>query len=179
MRYDCFPAQAPTHRGGSELVGLGRARGCGRVTGCPAWWHPSRTGSTRRADRPRPMQVVAYTKFSCSGRQTAQTSVYWAAPSGAGVFTAGTMDWPCAARSLCTLPQPARTAALLSRVTRNILTAFAVPRVGRCKRPLDTVGTFWLPTPDDDRLGIVRPACSAHPTSNDPTSEQAVKRLTA
>jgi hypothetical protein len=145
MRYDCFPAQAPLTVADASWWGWA-GTGLRKGDALPGVVAPESDRVYPTAGRPRPMQVVAYTRFSCNGHQTAQTSVYWAAPSGAGVFAAGTMDWPCAARKLCTLPSGAdRTATLLSRVTRNILTAFATPRVGHAKRPLDTVGNFWLP----------------------------------
>lgn len=145
MRYDCFPADAPL------------------TVADAAWWGYAGTG-LRNGDtlpgvvasesdrvypvpgRPKPMQVVAYTRFTCRGRATAQTSVYWTAPSGAGVFTAGTMNWVCAARAACTLPDPVRTATLVSRITLNVLTAFAAPAAGRTHPAADTVGRFWLPT---------------------------------
>ena len=144
MRYDCFPAKADLTVADATWwgwAGTGLRNG-DRLPGVVA---PESDRVYPAADLPHPMQIVAYTKFSCRGKQTAQTSVYWAAPSGAGVFTAGTMDWPCAARLLCTLPDAARTSSLLTRVTTNILTAFATPQVGRGKVPPDTVGRFWLP----------------------------------
>lgn len=144
MRYDCFPARAPLTVADATWWGWA---GTGLKNGdtLPGVVAPESDRVYPAADLPRPMQIVAYTKFSCRGNQTAQTSVYWAAPSGAGVFTAGTMDWPCAARRLCTMPDASRTSALLSRVTRNVLGAFATPRVGHAKYPIDTVGKFWLP----------------------------------
>jgi hypothetical protein len=144
MRYDCFPAKAALTVADATWWGWA---GTGLKNGdtLPGVVAPESDRVYPAADLPHPMQVVAYTKFNCRGHLTAQTSVYWAAPSGAGVFTAGTMDWPCAARQLCTLPDPNRTSALLSRVTRNILGALATPQLGHAKYPIDTVGKFWLP----------------------------------
>lgn len=145
MRYDCFPADAPltvADPGWWGWAGTGLRAG----DALPGVVAPESDRVYPVAGRPKPMQVVAYTAFSCRGNRTAQTSVYWATPSGAGVFTAGTMDWPCAARKLCTLPEADRTSALLTRVTRTILSAFATPRIGRARPPVDTVARFWLPT---------------------------------
>jgi hypothetical protein len=43
------------------------------------------------------------------------------------------------------MPDPKRTSAVLSQVTRNILVAFATPRLGHAKYPIDTVSKYWLP----------------------------------
>jgi hypothetical protein len=144
MRYDCFPAKAALTVADATWWGWA---GTGLKNGdsLPGVVAPESDRVYPAADLPHPMQIVAYTKFPCRGHLTAQTSVYWAAPSGAGVFTAGTMDWPCAARQLCTIPDPVRASTVLSQVTRNILTAFAVPQAGHAKYPIDTVGKFWLP----------------------------------
>ncbi|HET9657049.1 MAG TPA: N,N-dimethylformamidase beta subunit family domain-containing protein [Kineosporiaceae bacterium] len=144
MRYDCFPAEAALTVSDANWWGWA---GTGLKNGdtLPKVVAPESDRVYPAPDLPHPMQVVAYTKFSCRGNQTAQTSVYWVAPSGAGVFVAGTMNWPCAARALCTLPGQDRAETVMTRVTRNILVAFAIPQVGRAKPPADNVGQFWLP----------------------------------
>jgi hypothetical protein len=142
LRYDCHPAEAAW-----------------TVTD-PAWWgyagtrvragqqlaHVVGPESDRAypvADRPHPMQVVAYTRFSCRDSPTAHTGVYWVAPSGAGAFTAATMRWTCAPDA-CSGISPA-DGAVVARVTRNILQAFAQPRAGRAHPATDTVAKYWLP----------------------------------
>jgi hypothetical protein len=55
---------------------------------------------------------------------TVQTAAYWSNAAGAGVFTAGTMDWP---REL-TVPG---VGATLTTITDNVLIAFAQPHAGR------------------------------------------------
>jgi hypothetical protein len=144
MRYDCFPAAAPLTVADATWWGWA---GTGLKNGdtLPGVVAPESDRVYPAADLPHPLQVVAYTKFSCRGHQTAQTSVYWVAPSGAGVFAAGTMDWPCSAVAMCTLPDQARTSTVMTRVTRNILVAFATPQVGRARPPSDNVAHFWLP----------------------------------
>jgi len=144
MQYDCFPANAPM------------------TVADPRWWGFAGTGVRRGLQlprvvgpesdrvypvpgRPSPEEVVAYTRFACNGHPTAETSVYWTAPSGAGVFAAGTMRWPCAGSGTCLEFRPGRTQIIISRVTRNILVAFARPRAGRIHPAIDTVARFWLP----------------------------------
>jgi len=59
------------------------------------------------------------------------TAGYYSAPSGAGVFSAGTTYWPCGLDATCPKwDTPAQTSAALQALTLNILTAFAVRRAG-------------------------------------------------
>jgi len=146
MRYDCFPADAPW-----TVVD-------------PGWWGYAGTGVTAGeqlagvvgpeadrvfpvAGRPVPEQVVAYQPYSCGPKaRTVHTGVYWVAPSGAGVFSAGTMRWPCASMIGCTGVPGVRASAVVSRVTINLLTGFATPRAGLAHPAQDTVSRFALPS---------------------------------
>jgi hypothetical protein len=145
MRYDCFPADAPW-----------------TVTE-PQWWGYAGTGVRQgqqlaglvgpesdrvypAADRPRPMTVVGYSRFDCGpGRPSAQTGVYWVAPSGAGVFAAGTMRWACAMGDTCAKVPDAAVRRVVQRVSTTVLEAFAAPRAGAGHPATDTVGRYWLP----------------------------------
>jgi hypothetical protein len=146
MRYDCFPAEADW------------------VVTDATWWGYAGTGLRDgqhlrglvgpeadrvypAADRPTPEQVVAYTRYPCGGRGgTAHTGVYWVAPSGAGVFVAGTMRWPCALDvAECRDVPSAEDRRLVRAVTREIVTGFAEQRAGRTHPAVDTVGRYWLP----------------------------------
>lgn len=146
QRYDCFPAETSW-----------------TVTD-PGWWGYSGTGVRAgeklvgvvgpEADRfypvsgrPSPAEIVAYQPYSCGpSARTVHTGVYWVAPSGAGVFDAGTMRWPCATEVACTHVPGSRTTAVTARVTTNLLTAFAQPRAGRAHPATDNVARFALPT---------------------------------
>ena len=146
MRYDCFPAETSW-----TVVD-------------PAWWGYAGSGVTAgetlegvvgpEADRvypgptrPRPMEIVAYQPYSCGpSARTAHTGAYWVSPSGAGVFDAGTMRWPCSTEVGCTDVPGTRTAAVTTRVTLNILAAFAEPLAGRTHPATDNVARFPLPT---------------------------------
>jgi hypothetical protein len=145
MRYDCFPAETswtvvdPTWWGyagadvrpGEKLDGVVGPE-ADRVYPVPT--------------RPRPEEIVAYQVYSCGpSARTAHTGVYWAAASGAGVFTAGTMRWPCATVVGCTGVPGTRSAAVVSQVTTNVLTAFAQPLAGRQHPAIDNVAHFPLP----------------------------------
>jgi len=94
MQYECFPVDAPY-----------------RVDS-PGWWGfrgtHARYGATYdhivwvEADRAYPLrttpgnlQVLSYATYSCNGVRTVTNSSYYTAPSGAGVFDAGTLRWSC------------------------------------------------------------------------------------
>jgi hypothetical protein len=86
---------------------------------------------------PRPIEVLARSPVSCGAAPTYSDVSYYVAPSGAGVFDAGTEDWICALpAAACTAPginQPAVRRAIQA-ATVNILTAFAAGLVGRAIR---------------------------------------------
>lgn len=52
-------------------------------------------------------------------------TTYYVAPSGAGVFDAGTIAWACEVLGLCHGRVRARTAMVVRTVTDNLLRAFA------------------------------------------------------
>src|SRR5450759_6010642 len=60
------------------------------------------------------------------------TDGYYSAPSGAGIFAAGTTYWVCHLDSTCPIEAtPQATSAAIQRITLNLLKAFAVARAGR------------------------------------------------
>jgi hypothetical protein len=64
-------------------------------------------------------------------RPSSVTAAYYNAPSGAGIFAAGTTYWVCGLASACPgSPTPAATSLALQRITLNLINAFAVPRAG-------------------------------------------------
>ncbi len=91
---------------------------------------------------PRPLQVVAKSPTTCRSARTVSTSVYYTVPSGAGVFSTGTMRW---VRSLKG-PVPSRgldeeVTEFARRVTDNLLREMVEgpmgkrhPAVDNCKR---------------------------------------------
>jgi len=135
MRYDCYPAKADWVV--SDATWWGYA-GTGLRDGdrLPDLVGPESDRVYPSADRPSPMDVVAYTRLSCGGHETAQTGVYWSNPAGAGVFAAGTMGWRTADDPV------GRTVAT---ITDNVLRAFASPHAGAANPPTENVDRFWLP----------------------------------
>ncbi len=144
MQYECYPVDTDY------------------VVVSPRWWGFAGTGVGYgdrvpglvgpEADRvypdrllPRPLQVLAHTPYDCRGVTTTAQSVYYTAPSGAGVFTAGTLRWGCALIDRCERPLGARVGRFVRIVTGNLLTEFATGPVGRRHPARDNVDDFDLP----------------------------------
>ena len=82
---------------------------------------------------PANLQVVLHGVAIATGRTrpSSVTAAYYNAPSGAGIFAAGTTYWVCGLASACPgSPTPAATSLALQRITLNLINAFAVPRAG-------------------------------------------------
>lgn len=99
------------------------------------------------AQGPPGIHVVAYTRLACSTRRIAHTAVYYAAASGAGVFDAGTLNWSCATQGRCPhRTVPAADAAVVARMTRNIMAVFAVARAGARHPAVADLRKYWVPS---------------------------------
>ncbi|MFI6319352.1 N,N-dimethylformamidase beta subunit family domain-containing protein [Nonomuraea sp. NPDC050556] len=118
--YDCFPAEAAY------------------VVTRPHHWIFNGTRGTRfpgmagvETDKvspgsPKNVEVLAESPLDCGGRRTVANSTYYTAPSGAGVFSTGTMRWVCAMRGRkCGHGVTDEAARFTRRATTNLLTAFA------------------------------------------------------
>lgn len=144
MLYECYPVDTDY------------------VVVSPRWWGFRGTGVRQgsrihglvgpESDRvypdkatPRPLQVLSNSSFSCRGVTTTTQSVYYTVPSGAGVFTAGTLRWGCAMVDRCERPLGGRTARFVRTVTANLLRAFAGGPVGLRAPARDNVDRFNLP----------------------------------
>ena len=143
MQYECFPVDTDY------------------VVASPGWWGFRGTGVRRgdhvaglvgpEADRvypdgrlPRPLQVLSHSPYSCRGVTTSSQSIYYSAPSGAGVFNAGTLRWGCAMVDRCERPLGAATLRFTRAVTGTLLTEFARGPVGRRHPARDNVDDFDL-----------------------------------
>ena len=89
---------------------------------------------------PRPLEILLHSPFECPpALPSAADTTYYTAPSGAGVFDAGTMDWPCALSGSCgATPQ---TREFVRKVTDNLLIAFAAGPCGQTHPAVDNVDT--------------------------------------
>jgi hypothetical protein len=154
---------APLLRDPAALVGVGMSvvgvRGAYVVNTAPAWLFSGmnlRKGSVldlafgNEADAQEPpslqspanLQVVLHGTAVAAGRTKPSliTAAYYDAPSGAGVFAAGTTYWVCELDSTCPgAPTPPATSVALQRITLNLVRAFAVPRAGRLHPSVPTL----------------------------------------
>ena len=144
MQYECYPVDADY------------------VVTSPGWWGFRGTGLDLgdrvpglvgpEADRvypdrllPRPLEILSSSPYSCGGVPTTAQSVYYTDPSGAGVFTAGTLRWGCALQDRCEHPLGQPATRFVARVTENVLRGFAAGPVGRRHPARDNVARFDLP----------------------------------
>jgi hypothetical protein len=83
------------------------------------------------APRPPGVQVLLHSPVRCRGQASFADTTWYTAPSGAGVFDAGTGSWVCQLDQACA---EGRTSALTARVVRavttNLLRRFAAGRPG-------------------------------------------------
>jgi len=80
---------------------------------------------------PKDLTVVAAGVLRGSRGPVTASAGYYVAPSGAGVFAAGSTDWSCGLEGPCADQQvPEATSAALRGITRNVVLAFARPRAG-------------------------------------------------
>lgn len=80
---------------------------------------------------PPNLQVLGESVMHSRSRWATSTMVYYSAPSGAGVFAAGNMNWVCRLNNACPNQRtPQATQAFVTRVTTNLLLAFAQARAG-------------------------------------------------
>ncbi|MDJ0342458.1 hypothetical protein QMK24_13180 [Streptomyces sp. PH10-H1] len=78
------------------------------------------------ANTPRPIQILSDSPVVIYGKDKSfANSSYYTVPSGAGVFSAGTLGWTCAVdANPCWGKLPKATGAFATKVAENILRAF-------------------------------------------------------
>ncbi|GAA0378546.1 N,N-dimethylformamidase beta subunit family domain-containing protein [Streptomyces blastmyceticus] len=91
---------------------------------------------------PRPIEIVAHSPLICRGVRTFADSAYYTARSGAGVFNTGTMRWVESLTGDGGHGIPPDTARFTSRVTENVLRAFAAGPAGRVHPAADNVEAY-------------------------------------
>lgn len=129
-QYACYPGRVPTVAG--VIVDPGNWLFAGahvsRGQSLPGLIGPEIDAVQLSSPTPRPIEVLLHSPTHCPGNTPpdADTS-YYVAPSGAGVFDAGTMDWACAISGHCDAPAhiTGATQEVTRQVTDNLLTTFA------------------------------------------------------
>ncbi|MFF4452422.1 N,N-dimethylformamidase beta subunit family domain-containing protein [Streptomyces goshikiensis] len=98
---------------------------------------------------PRPIEILAHSPVVCEGRPSHQDTAYYTTESGAGVFATGTMRWVEAldakgdGASGRNHGLDARSGALTTRVTENLLRVFAAGPAGRTHPARDNVKAVY------------------------------------
>jgi hypothetical protein len=93
---------------------------------------------------PRPIEVLLHSPTDCpNGTPPYADSTYYVAPSGAGVFDAGTIAWSCAVGPNCP-PVTALTHRVVRKVTDNLLTAFAKGPAGSAHPAHDNLARLGI-----------------------------------
>jgi hypothetical protein len=81
-----------------------------------------------RASSPPNVEVLAHSPLTCVGRSDFADMTYYSAPSGAGVFDAGSIHWICTLNGLC--PSSPTAQQISDSITANVLVAFAAGPAG-------------------------------------------------
>ncbi len=102
---------------------------------------------TAGAPTPTNIQVLAHSPVVCKGKRSYADSTWYSAPSGAGVFSAGTFGWSPQLDIDCP-PAPATDQRCkLARVTENILRAFAAGPAGAAHPSTSNLAQLGIPVP--------------------------------
>jgi hypothetical protein len=109
---------------------------------------------------PKNVQIFAHSPVVCHGRPSFADMTYYTAPSGAGVFSTGTINWittltPPEAVSMIVRSNPTDPVAI--QVTKNVIAAFATGPAGRLHQP----------TPNYDAVIRQYGSPSGHPQGTD------------
>lgn len=146
--YDGYPVDAPyvvTHPGHWLFEGTGAKAGDRFEHLVGVEYDKVNTGFST----PRPIEILAHSPVVCEGRPSHQDTAYYTVPSGAGVFATGTMRWVEAldatgdGRSGRNHGLDARSGALTTRVTENLLRVFAAGPAGRTHPAQDNVKAVY------------------------------------
>lgn len=99
----------------------------------------------------RPLQALSDSPLVCRGADTWANSCYYTVPSGAGVFSSGTLGWtpilpqgsPSASKGI-----PQKTSDLVLRATQNILRVFSEGPAGATHPAEDNYDKYVRPLAD-------------------------------
>lgn len=121
---------------------------------------------TQGVPTPADIQVLSHSPVTCKGKQSFANSTWYSAPSGAGVFTAGTFGWSPRMITPCP-PGSTDPVCKLQIVTENLLRAFAAGPAGAAHPSVSNLARFSIPTPrvTTPTAPSAAPAAAAAPTT--------------
>ncbi|MFI2186212.1 N,N-dimethylformamidase beta subunit family domain-containing protein [Streptomyces sioyaensis] len=118
---------------------------------------------TPEAPTPARLEILAHSPLVCNGRRSHADSAYYTVPSGAGVFSSGTMRWVEALMAGTRDDgrdhgMDGRTRAFVTRTTENLLRAFAEAPAAKIRpAPRNNVAGVYGTWSDRHVVGRGRP----------------------
>ncbi|GAA1976976.1 N,N-dimethylformamidase beta subunit family domain-containing protein [Catenulispora subtropica] len=98
---------------------------------------------------PHPIQAISHSPITCRKTKSYADAAYYTVPSGAGVFSTGTMRWNCAlVDGGCTDKMDGPAHAFAQKVTATMLLAFAAGPAGK-DHPAQDNTTRLKPAPSE------------------------------
>jgi hypothetical protein len=112
---------------------------------------------------PANIQILAHSPLTCGGRSSFSNSTWYSAPSGAGVFSAGTFGWSPLLDAECPLGPPTTGECKLVKVTENLLRAFAAGPAGAAHPSVSNLQRFGLRVPGPTSTTLAIPTTTTFP----------------
>lgn len=108
-------------------------------------------------ERPTPatIEVLAHSPVTCKGKKSFADASYYTAPSGAGVFDAGTFWWiPALSDDTCLDPALRSPRCQIQIIVANILQGFAAGPAGTAHPSVSNLDKLHIPRPKVDSLSL-------------------------
>jgi len=93
---------------------------------------------------PENIQVLSHSPVTCKGKKSFADSTWYSAPSGAGVFSAGTFGWSPLMDEACPNGIETSPPCRLQKVTENLLKAFAAGPAGAAHPSQNNLAKFGI-----------------------------------
>ncbi len=155
MLYECFPARGPfVVRDPAFFLFEGTGASAGRSYAGLVGSEIDRAYPLKGT--PASLQVVAHSPVQCADRgTTASDAVYYTDPSGAGVFSTGTMMWASALAGTtgAATGLDAASVSFARTVTDNLLKAMAAGPMGRKHPTRPNLATIGAPASTEHGTG--------------------------
>jgi hypothetical protein len=110
---------------------------------------------------PENIQVLAHSPVNCKGLRSYADSTWYSAPSGAGVFSAGTFGWEPLLDADCPDGPPTTDECRIVKVTENILRAFSEGPAGASHPSRSNLAELGIPAPRPGSTTTVPPGSAS------------------
>jgi hypothetical protein len=119
---------------------------------------------TQGVPTPGNIQVLAHSPVTCKGTKSFADSTWYSAPSGAGVFAAGTFGWEPLMITACPNGVETSNPCRLEKVTETMLRAFSKGPAGAAHPSVSNLESFGIPAPRVTTPPTTEPGAAAAPT---------------